>query len=755
MSQLRLEDGAIDLGTGRVDRPDACTALTGLELRLVQYLAQRVGQTVPREDLLTQVWGYHRDSRSRAPANTISRLRAKIERDPTTPRHLITEYGGAVRLEVVASAPRAEGFVGRHEELMRLSQGHTVSIVGPGGCGKTRLARAFAQQSGQPWVWCELAACRSTQDALAAMATILPTADPHAPAVRQIVDALERMGPVLVVLDNVEQLDVRSVLEPLGELTEVRWLLTSRRTLGLTDERIVHLGPLDLDASRQMFLQRGGPNHPELSALLEALEGSPLAIELAVARTSTLSVPQIRQRLARQLDLLTEGEESLRASVAWSWSLLDDEEQRALVVGSVFLGGIGIDAAEAMLGPQALDVLSALVAHNLVRVLEPGRFSPYEPVRRFAEEHVDASLRDQHAAWFGRLGHQDNLMRVHGPRAEATLSELLTERFNLQRAARRGSSLAALALAESCYYAGPAELGVQALHAALERETAPHLRRRLLLEMGLLDRDPAPLETALDQAEGPEDRAQCGYALALSLLEEQPERAKTLLSEALPFFESVNDLHRAGGARNGLGRLALFTGHHDDAEVHFRAALRSAVQTGDRVREAMVTNNLGLLNAIRGETRRSRRRFEQALALHRASGNLRSEVLVLGNLARLRQEEGDLEACIEEWLSAIDASRQLGDLRLLNQHLAAAAIACAKAGRLEQAERLVEEGERLDGPTRAKALMSYARAQVERGHGDLRAARRYLERAHRDFTASGDLSSARTVQALLDELETP
>ena len=755
MSRLRLEDGAIDLSSGRVERPGASSALTGLELRLVQYLAQRVGRTVPREDLLTQVWGYHRDSRSRAPANTISRLRAKIERDPSTPRHLITEYGGAARLEVVTPIARAGGFVGRHEELKHLDQGQRVSIVGPGGSGKTRLAREFAERSGQPWVWCELAACHSIEDALATMATILPTADPRAPAVQQILDALERMGPVRVVLDNVEQLDVQAVLAPLDALTEVQWLLTSRRDLGLTGERVVHLGPLDLDASRRMFLQRGGPDHPELDALLVALEGSPLAIELAAARTSTLSVPQIRERLARQLDLLAEGEDSLRASVAWSWSLLDAEEQRALVVGAVFLGGIGIDAAESLMGPGALDALGALVKHNLVRVLEPGRFSPYEPVRRFAEEHVDDALRDQHAAWFGRLGHPDNLARIHGPDADAALSELLNERFNLQRAARRGSSGATLALADSCAFAGPAELGVQALHAALERETDPTLRRRLLLALGNLAQDPAPLETALGEARSTEERARCGYALALILLEEKPERAKALLVDAMTFFESTQDLHRAGGARNGLGRLALFTDRHEEAEVHFRAALRAAVQTGDRVREAMVTNNLGLLHAIRGETRRSRRRFDQALELHRASGNLHSEVLVLGNLARLRQEEGDLEACIEEWLGAIDASRQLGNVRLLTQHLASAAIACAKAGRLEHAERLVEEAERLDGPTRSKALVCYARAQVELGHGDLRAGRRYLNEAHRAFTTSGDLSSARLVKALLDEVQAP
>ncbi len=304
--------------------------------------------------------------------------------------------------------PVPEHFLGRQDDvaaaLKALGTHRLVTVTGPGGVGKTTLAQAVAARSRRPAVY------------VAALADVAPGAD----LVRVLLDALgsppvadaearASLGAVLaapgtlLVLDNCEHLagDVADLIGPLlATCADLRVLATSRRQLDLGAEHVYRLEPLDPASSDSLFRARALAARPgqvidgaDLEELLGRLEGIPLAIELAAARTRTLSVGQIAARLPARPDLLTGARDAparqrtLRAVIAWSWDLLDDSERRGLASLALLPDGFTLTAAEALIGPEAADVLDALAGHCLLNVRDRGgvpRFHMLVTVRDFA-----------------------------------------------------------------------------------------------------------------------------------------------------------------------------------------------------------------------------------------------------------------------------------------------------------------------------------------------------------------------------------
>ncbi|MEY2464367.1 MAG: hypothetical protein QOH64_2505, partial [Acidimicrobiaceae bacterium] len=365
--------------------------------------------------------------------------------------------------------PRRSGrLIGRHEEMHRISEAlgaaPVVTLVGPGGIGKTRLATAAAQVAeadldGGAWL-VELAAVAHSRDVPRAVADVLDVHESPGHNLTEAVVAALRERHALLVIDNCEH-----VIEGAAELVQavvdgcpsMQVLATSRERLGLAYEQLITVGPLDpIGSGAELFHERARALDPtfdthtsrlDVEEICRRLDGVPLAIELAAARTRTMPPADLLTRLDNSLRLLTGGQRSgvehhrtLRAAIEWSYDLLSPHEQLVFQRLSRFLGPFDLSAAEAVAAADDVDALDVdelvarLVDQSMVLV-ESGpfgrRFQLLESMRQFGSEHLVASgeddaVADRHARWC-----VDQVNRIHdllaGPaeiEGVARLSEL-------------------------------------------------------------------------------------------------------------------------------------------------------------------------------------------------------------------------------------------------------------------------------------------------------------------------------------------
>ncbi|MCA9494192.1 MAG: winged helix-turn-helix domain-containing protein, partial [Myxococcales bacterium] len=314
--RTKVELGTVDLDTRCVVGTDV--KLSPTEARLLARLVSARGEPVDRDRLLVDVWGHRPGSESRTLFATIERLRKKIERDPRRPRHLLTVGGAgyafrpledepvvAVAVPPAAAPPADDAFVGRARELqaigdwLRLANPGPLTLRGPGGVGKTRLAREALARAPEGTTTCfvDLSWCATFADVVEALgrAMDLPLGrqEPQRHLIR-VARVLCRQGPCLVVLDNAESAPavVADVLRH-WPTEGPHHLVTSRVALGLSDERVLVVDPLPLpdgdgrsdatDLFDARSASRGGSDgdRAAVAELVRFLEGTPLAIELA------------------------------------------------------------------------------------------------------------------------------------------------------------------------------------------------------------------------------------------------------------------------------------------------------------------------------------------------------------------------------------------------------------------------------------------------------------------------------------------
>jgi predicted ATPase/DNA-binding SARP family transcriptional activator len=381
------------------------------------------------------------------------------------------------------STPRRPrtSFVGRGTELAAvervLEEAPLATLVGPGGVGKTRLASEIAARhagAGARVAFVDLAPVVSDDDVAEAVAVALGARD-QAAFTGSSLDALQRLathvsgGSVLVVFDNCEHvIDAAArAIEALIDASDgVRVLATSREGLGIPGERLCPLPPLDVDDGVALFVDRAGavrpgfdPGSDELDAIAEVcrrLDGLPLAIELAAARTRALPVADIAARLDDRFRLLTGGartalprQQTLRAVVDWSHDLLSEEERHVLARLSVFVGGFCLDDAAQVVGGDKVepedvgDIVLRLVDKSLVTVdaeHESGtaRFGLLQTLWHYAREQLAASgdaesVRERHARHLTELVEEVE-PELRGPGQRRALDRLETEHDNLRAA---------------------------------------------------------------------------------------------------------------------------------------------------------------------------------------------------------------------------------------------------------------------------------------------------------------------------------
>jgi predicted ATPase/DNA-binding SARP family transcriptional activator len=602
--------------------------------------------------------------------------------------------------------------VGRRLELVSVTalarDVRLVTLTGPGGAGKTRLALAAAAELGRELpggaVFVDLAPITDASLVVPAIADALEVpetgGEPVAALAAHVGDR-ER----LVVLDNFEQVHEAAV--DVGRLlaatTGTRIIATSRVPLRLSGEHEYPVPPLPIDDAVQLFADRaraldptftvGDTNVAHVSHVCRRLDGLPLAIELAAARTRVLPPAALAERLTETLDLLTEGardlperQQTLRATLDWSYQLLADDERALLARLSVFAGGMTLDAIEAVVGADSLPALATLVDNNLVRRIagDTPRFALLETIRDYAAEQLRArgegvELGRRHAEHFLAAAESaDEKIMAGGEGYDDAFSRLDQDQDNIRAAFE--------------WAAGAREIEVEArLVTAL---------RWYWLVRGHLREARSMFERAIADSQGA-DEAMRALVLAgggsFPYRQGDLDAAKKMWSEALALYWKLDDKDGVARCIAELGGVASQAGELDEAAAAYRESHALFVELGRTHRAAVALANLAAIAELQGDHEAAFAYGEQAIADQRANGDFDGLAVSLHNHARSRSNAGDRERARELLTEAFALASRLGYREVIAYSLETSAELAFAEGDGERAARLLGAADELFG----------------------------------------------------------
>jgi predicted ATPase len=725
----------------------------------------------------------------------------------------------------------AEGdaFIGRGVELRHFAQrldagARLVTLLGPGGTGKTR----FVLRYGSVWLgdwpggvyFCDLSEARSMEGVQFAVASALGVPLAQGDPAVQIGHAIAGRDRCLVILDNFEQ-----VLEHapatlgrwLGRAARATFVVTSRERLRLPGEEVFPLEPLPLATEAiELFAARARAQRPEfeldasnraaVADVVRLLDGLPLAIELAAARSRVLSPTQIVERLKDRFGLLAGArgaaarQATLRAAIDWSWDLLAPWEQGSLAQCSVFEGGFTLEAAEAVLdlriwleAPPAIDAVQSLVDKSLLRAWVPAEHSRYdigEPyfgmylsIHEYAAEKLERGGADtargaqvRHGQHFAGFGSDERIEALSTEGGIKRRRALAVEIDNLVAACRRAIERRDAGIAAASYRAawevmvlqgpfGPGvALGAQVM--ALDgidlplRVQVAASRADALLRSGRLEEACTLMEQMLPQTQGVGWRRLEGLVLSklgmLYLEQGRMDEARRILESALSAFEQVGSRVGQAGVLHKLGNLHDMQGSAEQSRSCHESALALYAESGDRARMGHVLGSLAILNRHLGRMEQAQAHYQSALAIHGEVGDRRSEGIVLGNLANVFMDQGHVEQAQSHLEAALAIHREVGSRVVEAFALANLAGVHEYHGRIELAREHFEQAlviSREVGNRLHEGVVLGRLGVLEVSQGRTLQARGYLEQALAIARALGDrLSEATDLAALADLL---
>ena len=602
--------------------------------------------------------------------------------------------------------------VGRKRELgdlVRLlarDRARVVTITGPGGVGKTRLATAAAQEL-----------VESYQDGVT-FVDLAPLRDPEV-VLPTIADALGIEGDLaaelgtrqhLLVLDNVEQV-VEAAPDISGLLVAspgVVVLATSREPMRIPGEHEFRVRPLAEAPSVELFRQRAEAarydfeaDYHQLAAICERLDNLPLAIELAAARMKVLTPDVLLARLERRLSVLAAAnrgvparQQTLRATIQWSYGLLTKEERHLFDRLAVFRGGWTVDAAEAVCDAD-LDTLTSLVDKNLARK-DGERFRMLETVREYARERLDlsgesADLRRRHAEFFARLA-KTAQPHFRGPGRE-WLDRVEVDHDNFRAAL-------AWSLDEDL------ELGFRIADSLLAffHIRAHEAEARRWVERAL---------AAGDNLE-PTTRAAGLHSLgALMFWEGDFERSAQALEESLALYREAGDRRQVAEIANTLGNSTWALGDRKRTRELREEAIKLCFALRDPRGVARTLHYIGEESRDTGDRAGARRAFEESLGVMRELGDKTFVMASLHGLGDLELDSKNLPAAAERYRESLAMAVELDTPNVVVLTLAGLASVAAASGDLARAGHLWARVELLE-EQRGMRILPFERERYER-----------------------------------------
>jgi predicted ATPase/class 3 adenylate cyclase len=618
-------------------------------------------------------------------------------KDLAEPEHILQVVASGLRrdfpplksLGPPTNIPRGlDSIVGRSAEVADLryllvESGHRlVTIHGPGGAGKTRLAAHMAVAlldhfvGGVFFIDLTPTTAEGVEMAIGDVLGFDFEADGAEIGLSRAIGEKQ----MLLVLDNFEQAIAAAdrVRDLVQNCINLHVLVTSQVVLRVRGEHGYSLGPLGLPSdssveavlrsdAAQLFARRTAGARPEfeigphnaaaISEICRLLDGLPLALELAAARTRLFSLNELVERLNDSLRLLTGGSrdasvrhQTLRATVDWSYGLLSPSDQAFFRDFAVFNGGASLAAIEAVIATEGdpLDALMSLVEHSLIRrrdADERSYFSMLQTIRGYARELLDADpdrdhVRERHASFYLHLATANTEDRDHSLDGEidnfrSALEWWLRRAENGEKKSGTHALQLASALGNFWYKHGHAVEGITWFERALAvaPDPPPELHAAGLRGLGIL-------VEATRELEG----------------------ARQLFEEALDRFRTAGSQDGEAASLNSLGVVMRSLGDLDAAEEFLEAAIDLRRVIGDEAGLSTTISNLGITATDRGDFERAERLFETALALDRKLKDEWAVTVDANNLAVVHLERGDYEQATRMFTQALHGFSENGDL---------------------------------------------------------------------------------------------